>query len=312
LKTEEPALPWLHINLPNEAEARKTYAYGNVSYDRAAGELLNEERFGWAETAEFKRRLGPNYDGQFQQRPTKMAGDLLKTKWLKQYEADPRTIRAKMEHVYFGCDLAATEKQLDKDDPDYSVIAVCGRDALGDFYVLDLWREQCATPTFVDQLFLMNEKWQPHVVWIEKGGLFNSVLPWIQLRVSDSGQFIPYAEADCNGIDKVGRAAALQGLAKSGQLFVHARATWLPPLLNEWAAFPRGAHDDQIDALAHLARNANRMIQADKDKDPDQGPQEGHLEWWESLKKQSKRDKGGSEMDRLLPGDDEYDEFFDA
>lgn len=59
-------------------------------------------------------------------------------------------------------------------------------------------------------------------------------------------------------IDPVGskedRIAAQSTLIEGGRVFIPASAPWIEEFKREVNAFPRGAHDDQLDALAQLLK----------------------------------------------------------
>ena len=49
---------------------------------------------------------------------------------------------------------------------------------------------------------------------------------------------------------KEARAAAVQPQIESGNVYLPDGADWLEAFIDEFAAFPRGRHDDQVDALS--------------------------------------------------------------
>ena len=56
--------------------------------------------------------------------------------------------------------------------------------------------------------------------------------------------------------DKVLRARPLQGMFQRGMISINTRYPWLEELVQELLRFPHGTYDDQVDALAMLAKMA--------------------------------------------------------
>lgn len=48
--------------------------------------------------------------------------------------------------------------------------------------------------------------------------------------------------------DKIARAEAVTPLMEAGKVFLLESAPYLPDYLDEFAAFPTGVHDDQVDS----------------------------------------------------------------
>lgn len=53
--------------------------------------------------------------------------------------------------------------------------------------------------------------------------------------------------------------AAQSSLVESGRVFIPDSAPWIEEFKREVNAFPRGAHDDQLDALAQLLRREEEV-----------------------------------------------------
>ncbi len=56
---------------------------------------------------------------------------------------------------------------------------------------------------------------------------------------------------------KEARAAAVQPQIESGNVYLPDGAPWLDDFVEEFAAFPRGRHDDQVDALSQALLDLN-------------------------------------------------------
>lgn len=71
------------------------------------------------------------------------------------------------------------------------------------------------------------------------------------------------------GVDPLGgkeaRAAAISAQVEGGQVLLHEGAAWVDAWCTEFASFPRGRHDDRVDALSQLllyAREGTAEVRA--------------------------------------------------
>ena len=67
-----------------------------------------------------------------------------------------------------------------------------------------------------------------------------------------------YFDAILDGVEQNGLAAQ-SSLVESGRVFIPESAPWIEEFKREVNAFPRGAHDDQLDALAQLLRREEEV-----------------------------------------------------
>ena len=59
---------------------------------------------------------------------------------------------------------------------------------------------------------------------------------------------------------KEARAAAVQPQIESGNVYLPDGAAWLDPFVEEFATFPRGRHDDQVDALTQALADLGHRL----------------------------------------------------
>lgn len=243
---------YTHICLANEESKRRIYSFGSFFYERQPDELLHADYLPRAETEALKVVQLGNYEGQYNQRPTKMEGDFFKLAWLNYDERDPSDMRRDLANVYQSWDLAVTEKDTNKEDPDYSVCATLGVDDTGRWLLLDVWRDRVNTFELVEQMIALHKQWDPKNVFIEKGAFEKAIKPFLDHRCREVGYFV-YPEPVSHGNkDKEFRAQPFRAMMASRALYVPRHAPWLTDLKLELSSFPRGSHDDQVDALAYL------------------------------------------------------------
>jgi predicted phage terminase large subunit-like protein len=254
---------WYHVCLPNECDRRRVYSYGDFFYERQKGELLHAERFGEKETAAAKRGMAINYEGQYNQRPVKLEGSMLQPRWINKVDKDvPRLIKELGLRPNLYIDLATKEKETEKDDPDYTVMAVWARDSIGRFWKLDQWRDRAPLNEVVRVLIEWHKRYGIWRSVCEKGGLINTLQPFLteacrtMRRPAIKIDKIPYGEV-------AQRAHALRALAAAGMIYMPAAAPWLLDTETEWRQYPKGAHDDIVTVDSYAAMDLQMLRSAD-------------------------------------------------
>lgn len=146
-------------------------------------------------------------------------------------------------------DLASSLKQRVKDDPDYTVGTLAAAHTQGSsrtLYVADVKRIRCEAP----------ERNRTIVATAIADG--PQVIQGVESVAGYKDTYTTLAEllAGCSTVrkimvsgDKIVRAEKLEPLFESGHVHI-LRGAWNLPWLDELAAFPSGAHDDQVDSLA--------------------------------------------------------------
>lgn len=246
---------YTHVCLPNEAPCRTVVQFrGRVYATRETGDLLHPARIGADETAALRISMGANYSGQYQQQPTKMEGGDLDPRKLLTLTGTPEDFVEKwglQPSIYI--DLAATTKATTKDDPDSSVIDVVAKDLFQRLVILDIWVKQTADFSEIARVLIaMHKKWNPRVVRIERGALYNVFMPILRQQGDLCGRYVPLQPIAGRKYDKVTRSKTFQGLLQSGCVATFG-ASWRTALEGQMRAFPRGAHDDIIDPLFDAA-----------------------------------------------------------
>jgi predicted phage terminase large subunit-like protein len=240
-----------------EAPAVQPHDECSIAADQrtTAGALLWPERFGVDEVATLKRDLGPyGTAGQLQQRPVPREGIVFKAAWFRPLPADfdePRTdgktLRQRLRCVQFW-DLAWSEKA----SADYTAAVTLGMDASGNGYLLHVYRERIDEEGLAEAMAAHIVQTRPQVVGVEEGA-------YKQAATRDLVRLINRALAGAYAVgvlpvavtrDKVFRAQLPAGRAQSGMMYADRLAPWWATFEAELLQFPKGAHDDQVDALS--------------------------------------------------------------
>jgi predicted phage terminase large subunit-like protein len=245
-----------HIKLPMEAVGRTTVQMNGTIYaERADGELLHPAYVDANAARAIKVAQRHNYEGQYQQNPVKMQGGHLDPRRILRLQGSGIEIKSRLGLTpVFYMDFAATEKQTQKNDPDYSTIAVWARDQLGRLIVLDLWRKQTADYAVVARTLIhMHRLWRPRFVKGERGGLLNLFQPVLQQQMTLVGHFLSLEPLPARRHDKMERSMPYQGTLNAGLVCAPQDAPWFEAFEAEQRAFPNGAHDDMCDTAFDAA-----------------------------------------------------------
>ncbi len=178
------------------------------------------------------------FNCQYQNDPTGMEGDLLKSEWLHSYDCEPeRFIK------YAGVDPALGEGDSQSIPTlNYDPITRIG-------YLEDVWAEKLSFPLFLKQLKILHALHRYSKIFIESNA-FQKVLMYIQEL---SG--LPIVPTN-TATDKELRFIPMSSHFQAKRILVN-------PLLNssssefwnEWVQFPRGQHDDALDSTEIVTRN---------------------------------------------------------
>ena len=158
---------------------------------------------------------------------------------------------------YITMDLAVTQKT----SSDYSCFLVAGIDAQGYVYIRHLIKERLDSWEIGEQLFALVRAYDPAMVVCEKGTIINSIMPTIQKKMEEENLYFPF-ELLASTVDKVQRAQAIRLRARSGKVKANKGGDWWANFEDELMTFPRGIHDDQVDALSLVGQALNKFYEA--------------------------------------------------
>ena len=205
------------------------------------GNALWPEKFDSEALARIKANISAqDWAALYQQEPTQEVGSYFKEDWLiPVLDLPPRSVL----NVYGASDYAVTSN-----GGDYTVHVVIGIDPKRRMFLLDLWRQQTSSNVWIEAYCDLVIKWKP-IFWAEeKTQITSGVGPFITARARERQAYTKREQFPTRH-DKAVRAQSIRGRMELEGLYVPARAPWLADLKGELLAFPRGKHDDQVDAL---------------------------------------------------------------
>ena len=228
---------WRHVHMPAIA---------------GDGTALWPERWPLEALMQIKAAVGSRvFEAQFQGRPSPAEGGTFKRDWWRYYRALPSDLAAHTQ----SWDMSFRETTAGS----YVVGQVWARGQNGrgaDRYLLDQVRFRGDFPTTVQAVRALSAKWpQAHAKLVEDKANGPAIVAVLKHEVPGLIEVSPQG-------GKEARAAAVAPQVEAGNVYLPdpSIAPWIADFVEEAAAFPTGAHDDQVDAMSQaLRRLAVRM-----------------------------------------------------
>jgi predicted phage terminase large subunit-like protein len=223
----EDADSWTVVNLPAIAEE-------GDPLQRKPGDALCPERYDIDALQDRRRVLGEyGFNALFQQRPSPPAGGLFKRSWWQTYRELPQ-----LDRIITSWDLTF------KDGPnsDYVVGLVIGQKGAA-FYLLDCIRDRLDITETIPAIVNTFNRYKPVATVVEDKANGPAVISMLKSKIPGLIAVNPQG-------GKFSRAAAISPMIEAGNVYLPERSSWASALIEEAAAFPNAAHDDQVDALS--------------------------------------------------------------
>jgi predicted phage terminase large subunit-like protein len=269
---------WCHLMLPMRYDETRhcVTSIGWQDPRRVDGELLCPDRFGEAEVKYLEVRLGPFATaGQLQQTPQVRGGNIFKREWWETWDS-PDGKFPQLEFILASLDPAYTEKQ--ENDPSGFTVWGVFRDSHNNskIILMHAWRKRLelhgpeiprlpgestrdyfnrASPQWglVEWVAHTCKRFKIDRLLIEAKASGLTVAQEVRRLYANEAWGVHLI--DPKSQDKVARAYAVQHLFADGLIYAPERS-WADMVIDEMAAFPKGALDDLTDtatqALKHL------------------------------------------------------------
>ena len=148
--------------------------------------------------------------------------------------------------IYITVDLAISEKNT----ADYTAIVVNAVNSANHWFILDVVYGRFNPSETIDHIFRLVRKYNPVAVGIEKVA-YQSALEHFLIKEMPRRNIFFNIEPLKADKQKEIRIKALEPRFKAGTIWFPDIADWLPEMEAELLSFPKGKHDDLIDALAY-------------------------------------------------------------
>ena len=221
---------WRVVRFPAIAETDEAH--------RRIGEALHPDRYDLAKLAQIKAAVGSReWSALYQQRPSPAEGGLIKRNWWKFYRETP----ALFDEVIQSWD--ATFKDTQKSD--FVVGQVWGRTG-AEKYLLDQVRARMDFTATIQAIRTLSAKWPTATAkLIEDKANGPAIITTLKRELQGLIPVNPQGS-------KEARLSAVAPQIEAGNVYLPDPSTspWVHDFIEEMAAFPTGAHDDQVDALS--------------------------------------------------------------
>lgn len=161
-------------------------------------------------------------------------------------------------HYYITADLAIAEHEK----ADWTVFLVAGVDENKMLHVVNVIRERIDSKEIVDTILALQKIYDPHAIGIEDTQISKSMGPFLFEEMLKHGNFANIVQMKHGSKDKIARARAIQARLRAGGIKFNKRDDWYDAFEQECLQFPRGKHDDQVDAFAYLGLMLLQLTEA--------------------------------------------------
>lgn len=243
---------WRVLNIPAQADHRPEHGETDP-LGRQPGEWMQSARGRTpAQWEAIRRRVGTRgWNAQYQGRPSPAEGGMIKRAWWRRYDTPQWTVRDDGVHIAAGFDELLISADLafkGTATSDYVAIGVWGRRST-DIYLLDQTHGRMNFVETQHRFVALCHKWPQAILKLIEDKANGPAL------ISQLSRHVPgLVPVEPKG-SKLSRANAWAPLAESGHMWLPADhlAPWVEAYIDECAAFPNGAHDDQVDQTSMAA-----------------------------------------------------------
>jgi len=202
------------------------------------------------------------WSAQYQQDPSSEEGAIIKREWWREWEQkDP----PQCDFVIQSWDTAF----LAKETADYSACTTWGvftnNDGETNIILLDALQERLEFPNLKIRAYQMYKEYDPDAFIVEAKAAGTPLIFELRQMGIPVGEYTP-----SRGHDKIARVNAVSDLFSSGHVWAP-KTRWAELVIEEFAAFPLGDHDDLVDsstqALLRFRRGGFISIESDEPMD---------------------------------------------
>ncbi len=180
----------------------------------------------------------PIFESEYQNNPTALEGLLFDEDWIQYYKTPSEVEAMNMKFKVMAFDLAVSEKQIEGGD--FFAGVVIGLTDQNKFYVIDIIHEHLDFPSQVRKILLWYDLHRPDVVVIETNAYQKALAQHLQ-----SISTLPIVQKK-TVTDKYTRLLEISPYFESKRVYIRED---MEELVQEYKEFPRGEHEDILDAL---------------------------------------------------------------
>lgn len=258
---DRPELGYDHLCISMEYEGpRKPTSIGWTDPRSEDGELMFPKHFSPNAVSALKSSLGKiAYAGQYQQNPVPRQAGEIDTRWFNRYKLG--------DHPP-SCNFYLTSDHAPGGSGDYNVFRMWGYDAQRNLWLVDSFRKRCSMQEAFGikrdvegkitvmpiGAIRMIQRWKPKGYFPEDDNTWKAVRELFVQALKESNTRVRIEPQPTSGMgDKVNKAQGYIAVASLGQVYIP-NGPIGDDTLDEYARFPNGKHDDQVDADGMIGR----------------------------------------------------------
>jgi predicted phage terminase large subunit-like protein len=180
------------------------------------------------------------FTAQYLQNPSPPGGNMLKPEWLREFEIAPTQQSGDQIVQSWDTAMKAT------DGADFSVCLTFRVRNKNQYFLIDVFRDRLEFPELAKRVCTHAQEFQAGAILIEDKVSGTSLIQTVK-RNSLQG-VIPVTPSS----DKESRMFGQTPKLEAGSLFLPRSAEWRTDFIEEYLAFAKGRHDDQMDALSQF------------------------------------------------------------
>ena len=179
------------------------------------------------------------WSAQYQQAPSSEEGAIIKREWWKEWT---KKRPPPCDFIIQSWDTAF----LAKETADYSACTTWGvftdEDNISSIILLDAFQERLEFPDLKARAYEMYKEYEPDAFIVEAKAAGTPLIFELRRMGIPVGEYVP-----SRGKDKIARVNAISDLFSSGHVWAP-KTRWAELVVEEFAAFPTGDHDDLVDS----------------------------------------------------------------
>lgn len=236
-----------HI-LDNEREGYNILIRRAINHD---GSLLFPSRLTKKFLDDVKRKQGSRiFSAQYLNEPVDDETATFKRSYIKTIEGNE--LEGRPINWYLAIDPS-----YEGEYSDYAAFVVAGMDYRREMYVRHILRQKMTYAEIIDNAFLLYNKFLPKTIILETIGAQKSIMFELGNQMRRRSSWLPLQEVKSRNKSKEERIRGLAPLYEFGHIFHVKGCPQADELEYELVHFPRGKHDDVIDALATVLEFAS-------------------------------------------------------
>ncbi len=220
---------------------------GELFSDEKDLELLFPDKFSKQHLRKLYRQLGPYFfSTQYMNDPIPADDADFRRDWFQYYE--PADMKGKLLNKFVMIDPAISIEK----DADYTAMVTVGVDEYNNIYILDVVRRRMKPSELIEMIFTLWNYHSPVKIGIEDVAFQKALQYSLSEEMHKRGQFLPIVPLKPAGRNKDQRIRGLQPLYANKKVLHSKDVKNNHNLEEELLRFPRGKHDDVIDALSYM------------------------------------------------------------